>query len=283
MSCECFLNYQRNILQKSNYQIEPDDCRLFLNKNFRGTCPAFLRSQRFGKKDKTFGIDFKTYSAIADRCAWMYQNRKHKLIFIALTFPKFKREVLEYELNEAFSRFIENLRETYHLRHYLAIREGDGLIKRYHYHVICDLPYVSFARLNDAWNSSISSFCYYSSCAFRTKKNDFYIHDVAGAVRYVSKYISKSIGERSLSRVFFTDHETAQAVVKMPFDDLSELPETTENFKSIQKKVLNDYVTRITFKTKVDQNRFFHSVIKVIFGHDWSVPGMRVVKLADTS
>lgn len=277
--CKTCPGFIRHFEERANLPIEfaePEDCQLIKEPDYRNECLAYRKQRNEGKKQKTFGIDFKTYSAIADRCAWMYQHRTHKLIFVVLSLPSFKYEPTEQQLNESFSKFIENLRENYHLRHYLAVREGDGIFTRYHYHCILDIRYTPFIKLNAAWNRSISDFCAWSPCAFRTKPKSYFIRDVAGAVRYISKYIAKCIGERSESRIFFCDRETAQAVVKIHCDDLAELPETAHNFRTLTKKIINDYVTRITFKSKRDQNIFFNTVVKYLFECDWNVSGMYV-------
>jgi len=204
----------------------------------------------------------------------MYQNKTYKLLFVVLTFPNFKRDVSELEINEAFSKFIENMRRNYHLRHYLAIREGDGLNTRFHYHIIFDMPFMPFVRINSAWNSAISDFCEHSKNAFRTKRGSYFIRDIAGAVRYIAKYIAKSIGQRSMTRIFFCDRETANAFVKIRFDN--EIRDLQTEFKSMTRTILNDYVCRITFKSKRDQNVFFNTVVKTLFGVNWNATGMYI-------
>ena len=254
--------------------IVPKNCQIYKDNVLKSGCPGVKKQRECGSKEKSFGIDFKTYSAIADRTAWMYQNRQNKLIFIALTLPELKTELNENQLNEAFSRFIENLRENYHLRHYLAVREGDGINKRYHYHCIFDIRFTSFTRLNSAWCHSLSDFCNFSKNAFRTKKKSYFIRDVAGAVRYISKYVSKTIGEKSKTRIFFCDRETAQAWIKQRFDH--DINDFRADFKTMDKRILNDYVCRITFKSKRDQNQFFNTVVKILFKSDWTAAGLYI-------
>lgn len=266
-------------------EITANRCDIYRDKVLKSGCPGVKKQRECGKQDKTFGIDYQTYNAIADRCAWMYQNKTYKLLFVVLTFPNFKRDVSELEINEAFSKFIENMRRNYHLRHYLAIREGDGLNSRFHYHLILDMPFKPFIAINSAWNSAISDFCEHSKNAFRTKRGSYFIRDIAGAVRYIAKYISKSIGFRSMTRIFFCDRETANALVKLRFKndlvnvftgEMTSIEEIKTRFKSITRTILNDYVCRITFKSKRDQNIFFNTVVKTLFGVNWNATGMYI-------
>jgi len=254
--------------------ITAKNCQIYKDKVLKSGCPGIKKQKECGTLVKSFGIDYKTYSAIADRTAWMYQNRHQKLIFIALTLPEIKNSINENQLNEAFSRFIENLRENYHLLHYLAVREGDGISKRYHYHCILDIRFTSFIKLNRAWCAALSDFCYFSPNAFRTKKKSYYIKDVAGAIRYISKYVSKTLGEKSNTRVFFCDRQTAQAWVKQRISN--DINDFREDFKSMERKIINDYVCRITFRSKRDQNLFFNSVVKILFNSDWNSPGLYI-------
>ena len=274
--CKNFIEYETDLqtLSGKPRKIEAKDCQLYKHKDLKEFCPGLRKQKECGTQEKTFAIDFKTYNQIADRTAHMYHNRQNKLIFVVLSLPPLKKDINGKELNEAFSRFIENLRRNYHLRHYLCVREGDGLDTRYHYHCILDIRYVSFVRLNAAWNSAISDFCEFSKCAFRTKPKSYFIRDIAGAISYISKYVSKTIGEKSDSRIFFCDRETASAWVKQRFDN--DIDELKDNFKSIRRKILNDYVCRFTFQSKKDQNNFFHTVVKILFNSDWTTKGMTV-------
>ena len=276
LECKNFLDYEQYLQKQSGKprKIVASDCQLYKHETLKEFCPGRRKQKECGTDKKTFGIDYKTYNIIADRTAHLYHNRKHKLIFAVLTLPPLKKQTDGKEINEAFSRFIENCRSTYHLLHYIAVREGDGIDKRIHYHVILDIGYVSFTNLNTAWNSALSDICEFSICAFRTKKKSFYIRDIAGAIRYISKYISKSIGERSDSRIFFCDRETAQAFVKTRFDN--DIEDLRAAFPSMERRILNDYVCRFTFRTKKDQNVFFHTVVKILFNQRWNTAGVQI-------
>ena len=276
LSCRNFIQYELDLqtIRGKPGKIKPGDCQLYKHSDYKEYCTGYLKQRECGQQAKTFGIDFKTYNQIADRTAFMYHHRRNRLIFVALTLPPLKKQINGNELNEAFSRFIENCRTNYNLRHYLAVREGNGLDTRFHYHVILDIRYTSFIKLNSAWVHSLGDFCHSSRNAFRTKKKSYFIRDVAGAVSYISKYVSKTIGQRSDSRVFFCDRETAQAFVKQRFDN--DIDELRGDFKSMEKRILNDFVCRITFKSKRDQNIFFHTVVKILFDANWTTPGMTI-------
>lgn len=276
LHCQNYLDYEQYLQKQSGKprKIVASDCQLYKHETLKEFCPGRRKQKECGTEAKTFGIDYKTYNAIADRTAHLYHNRKHKLIFAALTLPPLKKETNGKELNEAFSRFIENCRNTYGLLHYIAVREGDGITKRFHYHVLFDIGFVRFVDLNSAWTSALRDICEFSGCAFRTKPKSYYIRDIAGAIRYISKYVSKEIGSRSDSRIFFCDRETARAFVKIRFDN--DIEDLRAEFPSMERRILNDYVCRFTFRSKRDQNVFFHTVVKILFNQVWSTAGLKI-------
>lgn len=263
VSCTAYRNYEINKQKDAGtypQEIIFKDCGLYKDKTYKNYCPGRRRAIETGSKEKKYAITPKVYRDIADRVAYMKQNGHNRLLFCVLTFGKYKYQPIEKERNEAFSRFIENLRRNYGLLHYLAVREGDGVTTHYHYHCIFDIPYTRFARINSAWCSSISDFCYHSPNAFRTKKKSRFIRDAAGAVRYICKYISKCKGAVSSTRIFFCDHDTARAYVQTQFN--GSIKELRKQFKSLTRRKLNDFVCEYTFSDVKEQNVFYQSMLK---------------------
>lgn len=233
-----------------------------------GLCDNYCSQVMYGTRKKTYGITNRIKNEIIDRGAWLYQNADNKLVFATLTVPPFIKKLskheTETELNKAFSRFIENLRgETYKCTHYIAVREGDGINKRYHYHVIMDIPFIDFRRINIAWVHSLDGICEYSPNAFTTDRDARTIKSISSASRYIAKYVSKSIGDRHDTRVYFTDRDTARAVITTEiFEDITVLK---SNYPTLEGYRFNDYVVRYSVKDRKVSDRFFNDIVKTFF------------------
>lgn len=230
-------------------------------------CPRYVKNKKDGDKEKRFLMTNRHYNEIADRVAWMKENARHKMLFLTLTLPPFKQCItpknVENEINKSFSKFVENLTKHYGLTNYLAVREGDGVSKRYHYHLIAVLPFADFRRLNGAWCAAISNICEASKNALTSDKEARFIRSTSSAVRYICKYISKARGQASRTRIIFCDRETAQATVKLSIDHTPE--ELTGHLKSVHYYDLNEYVTRITIKNNKELDGFINSVVRAFF------------------
>lgn len=267
-TCPALLQYwrdQSDAAGKPRYIDLSKACHLDKSPEYKKLCPAHLKTVADGCKEKTFVIDNRVYNELADRAAWLYNASKNKLLFITLTFPKFKRKVNENELNEAFSRFIENCRATYDADGYIGVREGDGVTKRYHYHIILSIPFVDFRTLNSAWLHAIQDFCHYSPNALTTDRKARFIKSVNSAVRYVCKYMSKSRNAVSKTRIYFVDRRTAQAIVKTPFDYSMDTVKTA--FPSLRSYQYNDYVCRYTIADRREADEFFKAAVLILFSH----------------
>lgn len=230
-------------------------------------CPHCKYKER-GKIDKKYRITSSKYQQMADRVAILKEKSPYKLLFCTLTFPPFRKDytpktIYEHEknLNDAFSKFIENIRKNYDCKGYVAVREGHQNAKRYHYHVICAIPFVPFNKLNSAWCHAIKDICEFSARAFTTDAKARFIRDTSGAVKYVCKYLSKSKGSYSDTRIIFTDRDTAQELTKMQIEDLEELREVY-SFDTYQ---LNEYVTRLTVSDKKQFKNFYNYVVRSYF------------------
>lgn len=278
---KCPFFQQKAKQQPLNKPLNSSVCHYTRHKD----CPGNIKQQQAGKERKKFTLTGRHYREIADRTAWMFQNAKSKILFITLTFPKFKRDVTETELNQAFSKFVENLASTYKRGHYLAVREGttfeqgNDIDKRYHYHLVIELPFIDFRTLNNSWLHAISDFCEPSSNALTTDREARFIKSVASVVRYISKYISKAKGQGSSTRIIFTDRETAQAQIKTRIDN--HIDEFKEAFKTLESYELNDYVTVYSIRDRREADRFFNQVVKILF--DSHSPGTELYHFPDSN
>lgn len=251
-------------------------------------CPGRQMMQEVGNTKKRFRITNTHFRDLANRAGWLYHNSDNKLLFITLTFPEFKKKRYfnnikhngkkfhfiskkpgTNRLNNAFSKYVENLKKNYHRGGYIAVREGNSFntgnnkdVIRYHFHVVVSLPYIPFNKLNSGWLAAISDFCESSANALTTDKKARFVTSPARAIRYIAKYMSKSRGTSSHTRIIFIDRTTAQAVVKKRIDDL---PELIDNFGSIEKHQLNDYVAIWSVKNWQEQERFIKEVVQVYF------------------
>jgi len=265
-TCPAIIKYFADLSEKSGKPRRVDfekPCILDKSPEYCAMCPAHLKAKRDGSKEKSFEINNRVYNEIADRAAWLFNHSEHKLLFITLTFPEYKRKTTEHEHNEAFSRFIENCRKTYDCGGYIAVREGDGVNKRYHFHLIISLPFIDFRTLNDAWLHTISDFCQYSKNALTTDREARFIKSVTSAVRYICKYVSKARGVKSATRVYFVDRDTAQAVIKTRIDQ--PVNEFKDVYKTITAYQYNDYVCRYTIRDKAEAEDFFKTVVLTLF------------------
>lgn len=267
-TCNCLISFHSKIQSETGNPRFIDfskPCHLDKHTEYKKDCPAYHKSMADGAKEKIFTINNRVYNEIADRTAWMYNNGFHRLMFAVLTTPPPKRKYNETELNKAFSRFVENLKTNYGLKHYIAVREIGETGKLYHYHIVLDIPFIEFSRLNRAWCAAIRNLAHFSKNAFRTKAESRFIYNVAGAVRYISKYVSKTKGQTSKTRIFFCDRETAQALIKTPIDIKDPISELRKDYKTLKGYQYNDFVCRFSFVSELEQARFFKEIVTVMF------------------
>lgn len=210
--------------QRCKYGVQKHYCSAFLNfwrestpveklkKDFIcplagcSMCPQHKVRKRTGEMEKTFKIDHLTYRKISSGAHYLAKECEHKILFLTLTFPEFKKpeyENDEQKLNAAFVRFRDNLHNNYGVKNYIAVRERGGKNNRYHFHLLCDIKFVDLRRINSAWCYSIRDICKSSKNAIQTDKKCRIIGNPTRALRYICKYFSKAINTRSRSRVVF--------------------------------------------------------------------------------
>jgi hypothetical protein len=235
---------------------------------------------------KKFKIDNVAYRKLSSAAHWMVKESFNKTLFLTLTFPKYlKDEITEKQANECFSKFTDSLKKTYSCDHYVAVRERGEENNRLHFHLICSLPYVHFGSLNHAWCSAIKDYCEYSNSAIQSRAGHRVIKNPIRSIRYVCKYISKSKGMKSDTRLYFISNCTLKKTIQIrsgyelndtyksittkvsPPERVSEsfnINEILQNYKSVDIKVF-DYVTRFRIKDRIEFNKFCCSFIYPLF------------------
>jgi hypothetical protein len=166
-------------------------------------CPGRMKSFLNSLKKKTYKIDYMTYRKLASASHSLVKNSPHKVLFLTLTFPKFKHdEITDKQANECFSKFVENMRTNYQSGGYIAVRERGSVTHRLHFHLLIDLPFIDFRIINGSWLHSVSDFCIFSNRALFSDKKARFILDPIRATKYVCKYFAK-VREESESKIYF--------------------------------------------------------------------------------
>jgi len=246
-------------------------------------CPA---RKALHKAQKTFKIDYKAYRKLVVGAVKSLHESQHKLIFLTLTFGKWKGQpITEQQANICFSKFAENLKKTYSASHYIAVREGHSqhqpqMIpqkeqKRLHFHVLVSIPYVSFSKLQRAWNFATSEYCEPSRNSLTTAKGSRIVttKNFAHAVKYLAKYFSKVRKDsRHIynSRVLFVSHSALDAGKTLTNFELNQFL-TGYN---IEYHRINDYATIV--KTD-DWCRLIGDICAILYNYSEPV-NMKYIK-----
>jgi hypothetical protein len=200
------------------YNVHEDNCDTWL-KQFKcgrcslsgsDICPGHIKRTWDGLKAKNFKIDGGVYRKLSSAAHYLVNESKTKTLFITLTFPAFKRKVSNEEINQLFSKFVENLRTNYNCGGYIAVREFGKANHRIHFHLLCAIPFVPFTDLNNTWCNTIKNICVYSRRALLTDNKTIFIREPTRALRYVCKYFSKAKGQSSKTRLVFISNNIIQ-------------------------------------------------------------------------
>jgi hypothetical protein len=251
------------------YNIHEDDCDVWQRQfkcgrcNLAGSdlCPGHIRRTWLGLKAKSYKIDNSTYRKLASSAHYLVHESKTKTLFITLTFPPFKRRVNEKEINQYFSRFVENLRKNYDCGGYIAVRERGEKNHRVHFHLLLAIPYIPYHILNDSWCTTIKDICNYSRNAVTTDKKTVFIREPTRALKYVCKYFSKSRGQSSKTRLVFISNNILigpQSVVGSVFDIL-------KGYKGIFIQQTSDYTTCFRITNNLEFKRFCYKFLYPFF------------------
>jgi len=214
-------------------------------------CPMHKKRVETGRMEKTFSINNQVYRKIASGAHYMIKEAKYKTLFITLTFPKFKKQPNEKEINKCFSRFMENLHNNYGVTYYIAVRERGRIRGRYHFHLLLSIKFVDFALLNAAWCSAISDIAGYSVNAMQSDRKTLFITRPGKALRYCCKYFAKQRGSRSKTRIVFL----SMPLLIKPKREYCDIESILNGYKSIYIQQTSDYSTcfRITDSNEFDK------------------------------
>lgn len=182
------------------------------------SCPGHQIRTKLGKKEKQFKIDNQVYRKISSAAHYLVKESNNKVLFLTLTFPKFKKKVTYNETNKCFSKFVENLRTNYDCQGYIAVREFGEKSHRVHYHLLCSIPFIPFPVLNNAWCNAIKDISSYSKNALQTDPKTVFIKNPVRALRYVCKYFAKAKGQAHKSRLVFISNNIIQQPREFPRD-----------------------------------------------------------------
>lgn len=260
-------------------------CKQFKEyKNFIGSlsmkkylCPKAQERYNNSTKEKQYKIDNQTYRKLSSAGHYLVKTSKHKTLFLTLTFPKWKKgfnpKENENKLNECFSKFVENLRKNYNSDGYIAVRENGEKNHRYHFHIAISLPFYPFWRINNAWNSAISDICESSSNSVSSRKGKVVLKNPASAVRYICKYISKSKGQASKTRIVFCSNNLfRQPVAVRNYENVlynktgfMHMENLLLTYKSLKITKLNDYCTAFRVDNYQEFDKFCKEALYPLF------------------
>lgn len=210
-------------------------------------------------KKKTYKIDSTIYRKISSAAHYLLKSSKYKTLFLSLTFPKFKKlKTSQDEINECFSKFVENLRKNYGCTGYVAVKEYGKINNRVHFHILVSMPYHSFIDINSAWCSAISTISYFSKNAVTSDKKTRIIKVPVKALKYICKYFAKSKGATSESRIVFISNN----IIKKPID-YSDIPShmILDNYNFDYIKKTSEYTTLFRITDEKNFMRFAKEVI----------------------
>lgn len=258
------------------YNIHEDSCKIWQDKFICGRCnlvgsdicPGHIRRTWLGLKKKNFKIDNSVYRKIASAAHFLVKESKNKTLFITLTFPQFKKKVSYNEINQYFSKFVENLRKNYNCGGYIAVREFGKKTHRVHFHLLLSIPFVPFTVLNDSWCNCIKDICTYSGRALLTDPKTIFIKNPVRALKYVCKYFAKGKGQLSDSRLVFVSNNILQVPKQYRYD----IKDILKGYKSIYIQQTSDYSTCFRITDTREFNRFCQNFLYPFFELDDKPP-----------
>jgi len=231
-------------------------------------CPLRKKRVETGLMQKSYRIDNTNYRKMASAAHDLVKTSKNKTLFLTLTFPKFKSKPNEKQINESFSKFIENLRSNYNCSGYVAVREYGSIGNRVHFHLLCSLPFTDFVTLNSAWCHSISDYCEFSKNAVRTTKETIFIRNPGKALRYVCKYFAKSKGQSSETRLIFMSNN----LIKKPISVTYDVNTILKGYKGIYINQTSDYSTCFRITDPDEFMRFCNEFLYEEFNKAYNFP-----------
>lgn len=235
-------------------------------------CPGHIRQSEHSHKLKTFKIDNKVYRKMSSAAHYMVKTAKYKTLFLTFTFPPFKHIVNEKQINQAFSRFMDNLHNTYGVKYYIAVREHGDENDRVHFHTLLSIKFVDFTIINAAWCSAISNICDFSPSALRTTKETVIIRDPIKALRYCCKYFAKQRGSKSTSRIVFIANnllthrdDSGKRISNIQSRDYISVNDILKGFKGVYIQQTSDFTTCFRITNNEDFEIFCNTYLYTLF------------------
>jgi len=194
-----------------------------------------------GKIEKVFRFSSREKRHVKSSAIRLFHARKNSIKWFTLTFTN--KDISEVDANKCLSKFLENLKKNYHANDYVIVRESENKNGSYHlhYHCLLDIPYKSFAKLNNAWCRACSGFMSYSPNALTSGKKKI-IDNIQGLCGYITKYIGKS-DQESKTRVYFISEGAQSKPAVINFNNYVYL---TTSFES--RSIVKDHFTIIFLK-----------------------------------
>lgn len=259
--CQAWRSVQQTALNEANFNNKRNFCSNRCHLSGSDFCPGHIKQKELGRKEKKFKIDNQVYRKLASSAHYLVKESKTKTLFFTLTFPKFKRKVPYYEINQYFSRFVENLRKNYNCGGYIAVREFGKKDHRVHFHLLCAIPFIPFPVLNAVWCHCIEDICDFSKNAVQTDPKTRFITNPCRAMRYVCKYFSKCKNQNSITRLVFMSNNIIQKPLKY-YDTLESI---LSDFKGIYINQTSDYTTCFRITNNKEFDRFCKNFIYPFF------------------
>lgn len=197
------------------------------------------RLTEIGNIKKVFRFSSMEKRKVKSSAIRLFHTKKNSVKWFTLTFSKPLTEEIS---NKCLSKFLDNLKNNYGLEKYVIVREHENKAGEYflHFHCLCDIPFVNFARLNNSWCNACRDYMPYSINALTSGKKKI-IDNIQGIVSYITKYITKSKDVESSSRVYFISQNTESKPAIINFNNYVYLTTSFECFT-----IVKDHFT-ITF------------------------------------
>jgi len=146
-------------------------------------------------KKRVYKLKYSKYRQLAGNSAKMFETKINKILFLTFTI---KDNIKDTSLtNNAWSYFLNLMKKRHGLNNYLwvAERQKRGAI---HYHTLMDMPFIQFKKIKEIFSNSFAKFGIAVSTqnsVSASKKHGSIVKNVEMALRYITKYISKSINK----------------------------------------------------------------------------------------
>lgn len=196
-----------------------------------------------GLKKKTYEISKAHYRSIASAAVNLWACKRNRLVFFTLTFPFSPTEKIA---NACFSKFMDNLKITYGLKNYIATKERGEKGGLLHYHCLFDLPFRDIRILNKAWCSTFKDYHAFSPNAINlpaARNGGAVIRSLERCVKYICKYVSKSVGKTFDQPCVFISREISSKPRELRAEEVTMLQDSIENYE-----VITDYYKVIGLK-----------------------------------